>query len=153
MGEIFASRSADLLTLGADWKLARTTPSRYVDDGIKPVFRVTTRLGRRVDTTLTHPFLTAEGWKPLAEIQVGDHVGVPRTLPVFGDRAMPEHRVRLLAYLIGDGGLTGSAPVFTNTNPRLLEEFQADVTAFGACATRRHAASSPMVMRRHCGNL
>ena len=33
-------------------------PSAYIDDGVKPVFRVKTRLGRTIRTTITHPFLT-----------------------------------------------------------------------------------------------
>ena len=53
-------------------------PAVYVDDGIKPVYRVTTRLGRQVESTLCHPFLTVGGWKPLAELQVGEAVAVPR---------------------------------------------------------------------------
>ncbi len=136
IAEIHRRRRARLLTLGADWKLHVAEPSHFVDDGIKPVFRVTTRLGRRVETTLPHPFLTVHGWRPLAEIQVGDHVAVPRELPVFGDAKLRACEVKLLAYLIGDGGLTSSGPTFTNQNPRLLEEFTEAVRAFGAVSVR-----------------
>lgn len=137
MRQVFEAQQAELLTLGADWKIGRAAPSHFVDDGIKPVFRVTTRLGRRVDTTLSHPYLTVDGWKPLCELAVGDHVGVPRELPVFGDRPMRECEIDLLGYLLGDGGLTGSAPTFTNTNPRLVQAFADAVEQFGACTTRR----------------
>ena len=34
--------------------------------------------GRTIETTLTHPFLTMDGWKPLGEVSAGDHVAVPR---------------------------------------------------------------------------
>lgn len=133
--EIHRRRDARLLTLGTDWKLAITSPSAFVDDGEKPVFRVTTRLGRRIETTLTHPFLTVEGWKPLGEIAVGGHVAVPRRIPVEGRAAMRECEVKLLAYLIGDGGMTGINPRFTNADARVRDDFASAVAAFGGVTT------------------
>ena len=129
--EIYRRREARLLTLGADWKLAMTEPSAFVDDGEKPVFRVTTRSGRQIETTLTHPFLTVDGWKPLGEVSAGDHVAVPRQIPVFGTGEMRECEVKLLAYLIGDGGLTGTNPRFTSADPRVRGEFSEAVAEFG----------------------
>jgi len=128
--EIYRARSARLLTLDERWKFAITEPSAFVDDGEKPVFRVTTRLGRTVETTLTHPFLTVDGWKPLSEVAVGDHVAVPRRLEVFGKDEMRDCEVKLLAYLIGDGNLTGANPRFTNADARLRGEFSAAVAEF-----------------------
>ncbi|HKY89659.1 MAG TPA: replicative DNA helicase [Nevskiaceae bacterium] len=133
MAELHHRRGLRVGTLRADLKLDRAEPSDYVDDGQKPVFEVTTRLGRRVETTLTHPFLTLDGWKPLSEIQPGDHIAVPRALPVFGTGAMRECEVKLLAYLIGDGGLTGTSPRFTTTNPAIERDFHEAVAAFGGC--------------------
>jgi replicative DNA helicase len=98
--EVYRRREARLLTLTDRLRLEGTSPSAFVDDGLKPVFRVTTRLGRRIETTLTHPFLTVDGWKPLAEVSAGDHVAVPRRIPVFGTGAMRECEIKLLAYLI-----------------------------------------------------
>src|SRR5204863_5321336 len=115
--EVYRARSAHLLTLGDDFKLRPTAPSHYVDDGVKPVFRVTTRLGRSVETTLSHPFLTLDGWRPLNQLKVGDKAAVPRVIDVFGDAAMRECEVKLLAYLIGDGCLTHGPPVFTVGKP------------------------------------
>ncbi|GLC27287.1 replicative DNA helicase [Roseisolibacter agri] len=129
--EIHRGRRGRVLTLGKGWKFSATWPSAYVDDGMKPVFRVRTRLGRTIETTITHPFLTADGWRPLAEIGVGTRVAVPRELPVFGAQPMRDAEVRLLGYLLGDGGLTGTTPRFTNTDPRVLADFRDAVTAFG----------------------
>jgi len=124
-------------TLHADFRLERAKPSHYVDDGIKPVFEVTTRLDRRIETTLSHPYLTLSGWRPLYELKVGDSVAVPRTLPVFGTESMRDCEVKLLAYLIGDGGLTGNTARFTNSNPRIVAEFESAVAAFGGLTLRR----------------
>jgi replicative DNA helicase len=83
--EVYAAGDAELLTLGDDWRFRSTRPIAGFDDGIKPVFRVTTRLGRSIETTITHPFRTMDGWRPLAEIAVGTRVAVPRVLAVFGE--------------------------------------------------------------------
>ena len=81
-------QNARLLTLGEDDRFSVTKPSAYIYDGIKPVYRVTTRLGRTVSTTLTHPFLTPEGWQPLGELAPGIPIAVPRELPAFGTLAV-----------------------------------------------------------------
>ncbi|MBX7218860.1 MAG: replicative DNA helicase [Blastocatellia bacterium] len=78
-------QQAHLLTLNSAYKLEWAQPSVFVNDGVKPVFRVTTRLGRTIETTATHPFLTMKGWKPLLELATGDQIAVPRLLPVFGN--------------------------------------------------------------------
>ncbi|HEX8361829.1 MAG TPA: DnaB-like helicase C-terminal domain-containing protein, partial [Longimicrobium sp.] len=141
--EIYRARSARLLTLDERWKFAITEPSAFVDDGEKPVFRVTTRLGRTVETTLTHPFLTIGGWKPLSEVAVGDHVAVPRRVEVFGSEQMRDCEVKLLAYLIGDGSLTESTPRFTNSDPRLRDDFTLAAAEFG-----RHTLSENLSENR-----
>jgi replicative DNA helicase len=103
--DIYRARLADLLTLGDDFKLRLTQPSHFINDGIKPLFRVRTRLGRQVETTLTHPYLTIQGWRPLGELKVGDRVAVPRRLPIEGEGAMPESAIdRLASSLLGAGG-------------------------------------------------
>jgi replicative DNA helicase len=120
---LYHRRAARLLTLGRDLRFRVTEPSGFLDDGVKPVFRVTTRLGRTVSATATHPFLTLDGWKSLGLLAVGERIAVPRVLPVFGDRSMDDAKVKALGYLIGDGSLTGSSAVFTNSNPALRRDF------------------------------
>ncbi len=104
--DIYHRRQADLLTLTDDWKLEVTQPSAFVDDGIKPVFRVTTQLGRYVETTITHPYLTCKGWQSLEKLKVGDKIAVPRKIDVFGTNTIPECEVKFIADLIGDSCLT-----------------------------------------------
>ena len=134
--EIVQARSARLLTLTDRWRLVLAEPAAFVDDGFKPVFEVTTRLGRRVRTTLSHPFLTVDGWKPLGELRAGDHVAIPRRIDAAGEGSLGEERVKILAYLLGDGTLTGPCPGFTNSDPRLRADFRDAVARFGGLATR-----------------
>lgn len=116
-------RCASLVTLDNDYRLKAAQANDFVDDGIKPVYRVITRLGREIKTTLSHPFLTINGWRSLNDLAVGDRVAVPRKLPVWGNDDAPEHEVKMLAYLLADGSVRGNSPRFTNSNPRLREDF------------------------------
>jgi replicative DNA helicase len=128
---LYQQQNAQLLTLQNNWQFTWTRPSNYVDDGIKPVFRVKTRLGREIETTLTHPFLTLDGWQPLSALTVGEKIAVPRIVPVFGQNPLPECAVKILGYLIGDGNLRQGTPRFTNTNPLIQQDFIDAVQEFG----------------------
>ena len=115
--EINQRHEATLLTLGDDFKFRLIRPSAFVDDGIKPVYRVTTRLGRYVDSTLSHPYLTIDGWRKLAELKVGDHVAVPRRMEVFGDQRLRDDEIESLAYASRDGIIPPT--VFQLARPQL----------------------------------
>ena len=105
---LHARREAEVLTLREDGRFYTTQPSGFLYDGLKPVFRVTTRLGRRVDTTLSHPFLSLDGWQPLSLLRPGDRIAVPRALPVFGNHSLPPSQVLALAdATLGDGAPCG----------------------------------------------
>jgi len=133
--QIYKEKDAELLTLTNDLRFKLTKPSDFIDDGIKPVFKVTTRLGREIETTITHPYLTINGWKKLEEIKVGEKIAVPRVLSVFGKVEMRECEVKILGYLLGDGCLTKSSPEFTVGKDWLKEDFINAVINFGGVET------------------
>src|SRR5581483_7485213 len=112
----------------------RVRPNRiaaWVDSGVKPCFKVTTRTGRSVEVTGHHPFLTVRGWQPRHDMVVGDKIAVPRVVNCFGtDTSVPMGKVRLLAYYIAEGGLTSPAPGFTNADPVLVQDFTDQITQF-----------------------
>ncbi|BAP17905.1 replicative DNA helicase [cyanobacterium endosymbiont of Epithemia turgida] len=135
--EIYHRRQGQLLTLNKDWKFKITNPSNFIDDGIKPVFRVTTKLGRYVETTLTHPYLTIHGWQQLSQLKLGDKIAIPRKINIIGTGTLPNHQVKLLAYLIGDGCLTKHHPLFKNNSPLLQKDFVQSVTNFKEVKVRR----------------
>jgi replicative DNA helicase len=112
--QMVAEGRANLLSLSADHRFRPAAPSHFVDDGIKPVYRVRTAGGRQVETTLTHPFLTPSGWEPLAALEIGALIAVPRRLPVYGHVDLPDHEIKLLAYLC-----SGRLPA----SPQVAEDF------------------------------
>ncbi|MEM8503883.1 MAG: replicative DNA helicase [Cyanobacteria bacterium P01_D01_bin.1] len=110
---IYRRQRAELLTLNNRLQFEVTSPSAFVDDGIKPVFKVTTRLGRQIRTTLTHPYLTMDGWRSLAEISVGDRIAVPARLSIFGTKSLPVGKIYDTADHVNQTGVPISGEIFT----------------------------------------
>jgi replicative DNA helicase len=125
-----------VVALDDDLRVRSVAPSGFVDDGVKPVYKVTTRTGRVVRTTITHPFLTADGWKPLAEVCVGDRIAVPREIPVFGNEERPQAEVVMLGFLIGSGCLADGSPMMSTGSPSVLLELRRCAAKLGV--TVRH---------------
>jgi replicative DNA helicase len=101
----------EVLSLDTDGRLRRRAVSACLDDGIKPVFEVTTRSGRTATITASHPLLTASGWRPLAEVAVGDRIAMPTEIPVFGTDDLPDEVIDRLALTIDGDSVPGiSAP-------------------------------------------
>ena len=140
--EIYQQRQGQLLTLNTQWRFEVTQPSVFVDDGIKPVFQVITRLGRKIKTTYSHPYLTMDGWLPLSSLSVGEKIAIPRQLKLFGTRALPDHQVKLLGYLIGDGSLTGTSPTFTDEKLLLQPDFTEAGNQFPTVKVRTNTSQS-----------
>ncbi|MEW6420564.1 MAG: replicative DNA helicase [Deinococcota bacterium] len=119
-----------VLSVSADGRVRESRVGAWIDSGVKPVRRVTTRTGRVVETTPHHPFLGVDGWTPLYDLKVGDRIAVPRAVPVFGQRdALSAERVRLLAYLLAEGDLTQSSPRWANADPELVQDFRTCLSA------------------------
>jgi len=121
-------------SLAADGSLTTVEPEAFIDDGIKPVFRVRTRSGREVRTTITHPFLTEQGWLPLGDLGVGVRVAVPHALPFFGNDRLPAAEVVLLAHLVGHGHRVAGGAVFANSSPAVVADLVVHADAQGVRA-------------------
>lgn len=107
--------------------------SNFYSDGVKPCVRVKTVLGREVVVTPDHPLLTPLGWQKAKELMIGESIAVVGYLPVFGKLEPEDYRVKLLAYLLGEGGLTQSYPIFTTTDPFARGEVDDSVNKFLCC--------------------
>jgi replicative DNA helicase len=113
-----AGEDLRLHTLGDDWRLHTVRPSAFLDNGVKPVLRLTTRSGRTIRATANHPFRTLDGWVPLADLRPGGRIAVPRRLECSPSGSeIPDALVALTAYLIGDGCLTGPTPRLISLTP------------------------------------
>jgi replicative DNA helicase len=136
--EMVAEGRGSLLSLTTEHRFRPAAPSHFVDDGIKPVYRVHTSGGRAVETTLTHPFLTPSGWEPLAALEPGALIAVPRRLPVFGRAELPDHEIKLMAYLC-----SGRLPA----SPQVAEDFADAASAAEAILAATRATRSRSAAR------
>ena len=111
--------------LAVDDATLRLSPRQgvtFLDQGIKPVVEVTTKLGRKLRCTPTHPLLTVDGWQPVSALGPGSRIAAPRSLPYFGNQPMRDAEVKLIAYILSDGSATDSISVTT-----CLPEVEADL--------------------------
>jgi replicative DNA helicase len=104
IGELVGKSGFRALALNTEtWKLEPRVVTNAYSTGRKPVFRLTTRLGRTIRATANHKFLTIGGWRRLDELEVGTRLALPRRLPGPEQATMTDDELALLGHLIGDG--------------------------------------------------
>ncbi|HEY8862778.1 MAG TPA: replicative DNA helicase [Candidatus Dormibacteraeota bacterium] len=105
------------------WRMEAKTVTNAFATGRKPVFKLTTNLGRSIRATANHKFLTMEGWRRLDELAPGERIALPRILQGPVEDTMSPEELGLLGHLIGDGcTLPTHAIQYTTKDPILAEE-------------------------------
>jgi replicative DNA helicase len=127
-----AGSTVSVLALAGPGELRAVQPHAFVDDGHKPVYRVRTHSGREVRTTASHPFLTPDGWRPLADLAAGHHVGVPAAIPVFGHDGLPVDEVLMLAHMVVAPGGDELGPRLWTDNPEVATDIERRAAGYGA---------------------
>ena len=136
----------DVLVQGVDqdYASAHARVTAWVDNGVKPVFRLRLKNGATIKATGDHQFLTEDGWRRLEELASGSFIGTPQKLDsaTEGRCLSPRERARFktLAYLLADGSLcTATPPSFYSSSPALLNDFEsACTTGFDDIALSRY---------------
>jgi intein/homing endonuclease len=120
------------------------------DNGVREVVRVVTDEGREIVRTLNHPLfkgtrkaalggkhpkVRSVGWTPAGKLVKGDLVLVPEEIKCKASRSIPEDHIKLMGYLIGDGGTTVNI-VFTQKDGPAKIEFTEIIERLG-CSARR----------------
>ncbi|MBZ5735591.1 replicative DNA helicase [Nocardioides sp. TRM66260-LWL] len=134
LGELLETGAADVPVWALDerLKLVPRTLTHAFPSGTREVFDVTLASGRRVRATANHPFLTYEGWMPLAELTTGSRVGVMRHVPPpLQITPRDADEIVLLAHLLGDGSFVRRQPI------RYASVDEANLTAVAEAAARR----------------
>src|SRR5258708_37257324 len=62
------------------WRMEAKKVINAFATGRKPVFKLTTNLGRSIRATANDKFLMMEGWRRLDELAPGDRIALPRFL-------------------------------------------------------------------------
>ncbi len=152
--DLYQGRASAERTLTCDLTTLRLTTGSIravVDNGIKPVYRLTTALGRTIEATANHPFYTYNGWRLLAELQEGDRIAVPRRLPVEGRTEWPEHEVIALGHLLAEGNLCHPHSVyFYSQDEELVQDYVRAAERFSntRCTVSIHRGTHSVYARR-----
>jgi replicative DNA helicase len=106
--------------------------------GKKEVFEVLLESGRVIKATAKHQLLSARGWQRVADLRVGDALGVSRLIPEPCDPVVwPEHEVILLGHLIGDGSYLKHQPLrYTTISEENSKAVEDAAKALGSTVTR-----------------
>jgi DNA repair protein RadA/Sms len=110
--------------------LSGAAVSAFLPQGIQPTVLVTTRLGRTLRCTETHPVLTIDGWRPVGALCPRTQIATPRRLPFFGSESQPDALVRLIAYILSDGS-AGKQITVTSLLPEVAEDLKGLAQALG----------------------
>jgi intein/homing endonuclease len=111
-------------TLGLDqYKINAVQVDKFMPQGVKPVYEVTTRRGLKIKATSSHPFLCFTGWMPLSELQVGDKIATAKSIPVWGKTPLPDWEAILLGLMISEGQChtENHSPTYTSTDKVMIE--------------------------------
>lgn len=123
------------------WKLEPREVVNAFATGRKPVFRMTTRLGRTIRATANHQFLTIQGWQRLDDLAIGCRIALPRHLEGPRAATMDEAELGLLGHLIGDGCTLPRHIIQYTTNDLRLAEIVVELShrVFGEAVQPRIA--------------
>lgn len=110
--------------LGDDLKITTSPVTAVLQNGVQALYRVTTSSGRQIRVTAEHPLYGVRGWQPAGEFQAGDWIGVPRCLPDGGRQTDTPERMKVLGYLLGDGGTTGTSVLFSNIDAEVMDDLR-----------------------------
>jgi replicative DNA helicase len=127
--ELVGRRNFEVLAIDRDgWQLRPALATNAFSTGHRPVFRLTTRLGRTIRATANHKFLTIRGWQRLDKLSKGDPIAVPGNLPGAALSSLRDEELALLGHLIGDGCTLPHHAIQYTSNERKLAEFVADLS-------------------------
>ena len=101
------------------------------DNGVRDTLAVSTA-ARSLRSTPNHPHLVNNQWVEAKDVQVGDLIATPRHL-AFGDKAMPEHEIDMLAVWLAEG----RNYQISNTTPEVLALIGVAVEKLGGGLTMR----------------
>jgi len=120
--DLVGKRGFSVLAMDNDFKLKTSECVDVWETGEKPVFELTTKSGNKITASDNHPFYTIDGWKALAELEVGEFVGTPRRIECQVASELEDDEIIMLAHMLGDGCYVKGQPVhYTSQEPASLK--------------------------------
>jgi DNA polymerase-3 subunit alpha len=128
---LFENGIKQVASLQANQKMGISDVVQVMENGVKFVFTLTTATGKQITTTDNHPFLTAEGWKPLSKLRIGQRIASPAQLPIEGKENWEAYKLITLGWVISEGNTCHpSGFYFYNQNIDSIDDFVNAVSQF-----------------------
>lgn len=146
--------TVSVASLEENGSFVRSAAKWVRENGVKPVFKLTTRSGRVIRATGNHPLLSFNGWKNLEDLSPGTRIAVPRSLPEpESARSVPEYEATVLGYLLSEGNLCHPHGIyFYSTQENEISDFSHAALRFSntrVSLNRSKRAISAYVGREH----
>lgn len=129
-------------TLTCDLDTLRLKPGRItavMANGVKPVYRLRTQLGREIEATANHPLYTFDGWRMLGELTPGDRIAVPRAIFPSYSSSWADYQLIVLGHLLAEGNLTNPTSVyFCTSDPDQWKDYTSSVENFSNVVASTH---------------
>ena len=119
-----------IFTLDEDLKIKEGSRDNFYKRSVNKILEIKLRTGKIIKLTPEHPLLTVKGWVPADKLNIGSRIATPRKVEVFGDDAIRECEVKLLAYLIAEGHMGNRFVLFSNADGKIISEFENCVKEF-----------------------
>ncbi len=119
-----------IFSLNPELKVIESEKSNFFKRPVNKLLKLKLRTGKEIKLTPEHPLLTLKGWCKADKLTIGSRIAVPRKIPAFGDHAIKECEVKLLAYLIAEGHLSNNFVLFSNKDTLINEDFKKSINDF-----------------------
>lgn len=125
-----------VLSMGENFKVKKSTVLKRIDTGLKPVYKLITRTGREILSSYDHKFFSIDGWKPLKDFEIKERIAVPRVVPTENkSEEISLDEAKFLGYFIADG--SGFNASFTKEDETIVDDFIQVAERIGFIAKRR----------------
>ena len=104
-------------------KLTATKKTAFYTRKVNRLLHIKLRSGKEIKLTPEHPLLTIKGWVNAENLNIGSRIAAPRILNVSGNESLPEHEIKILAYLIAEGHIKKTL-FFTNYDNIIAEDLR-----------------------------
>jgi len=137
--ELFDNKDTAKFTLSCDdnLKIVKSRIKDVIFNGIKPVYKLRTSLGREIIATSNHPVFTFQGWKNIGDLSIGERVALPRRISCGGTLLLEPYKIVTLAGVISEGNTCHPAGIYFYNNDKLLiDDFVNNVQKFDKTVAR-----------------
>ncbi|MDP1729239.1 MAG: LAGLIDADG family homing endonuclease, partial [archaeon] len=118
-----------ILSLNEKFKIEPSEKTEFFSREVEKLLKIKFRSGKEIKLTPEHPLLTIKGWTPAQELKIGGRIATPRK-SLFGNNEMPEHEIKLLAYLLAEGHLSNGFCLFSNIDEKINKDFIESIHKF-----------------------